>query len=188
MTEDRPRRRAHRIPVPEVEPLIGSDRYDYADSFTVGIDASDPRSSEEFARAALEEAPPAVRRTVSVAHRHVLRLRLGSPTSSEHLLGWRIAISEPDVIHLEAVSPLLGRGAIVGRRPEPTRVVVTTYLFFSRPALGRAVWALVGPLHRRIAPVLLDHAAAAGDRAALETGGRRGVTTVGRRWSGRTSS
>jgi hypothetical protein len=156
--------RVARVPVLAGEPLIGSDPYDYADVFEIRRPESDPRSAEEFARCALEEAPWPARGTVRIAHRHLLRLRLGPRSSTDHLFGWKILTSQPDVIHLEAVSPLPGRGAMVGRRRDPTRTVLTTYVFFTRPALGRVLWAVAGPLHRRIAAYLLERAAASADQ------------------------
>jgi len=38
--------------------------------------------------------------------------------------------------------------------------VLTTSLRYRRPVLARVVWICVGPLHRRIAPYLLERAAA----------------------------
>jgi hypothetical protein len=40
---------------------------------------------------------------------------------------------------------------MVGRNVEPERRVLTTVLRYRRPLLARAVWALVGILHRRAA-------------------------------------
>lgn len=150
---------ARRIPVPVEEPLSG---YDYADAFEVDLHPSDTRSSEEFARDAIERAPWLVRTTVRVAHRSVLRIRLAAPGTPGHLMGWKVVRSAPDALQLEATSPLLGRGVIVGRRPEPTRASITTYLFYDRPRTGRALWTVVGPLHRLIAPYLLERAAVMG--------------------------
>jgi hypothetical protein len=158
--------RARRVPVPVGEPLIRSDPYDYADAFEIRLRESDARSAEQFARCALEEAPWLVRETVWIAHRYLLRLRLEPRSSPDHLFGWKILTSQPDVIHLEAVSPLLGRGVIVGRRPDPTRTVVTTYVFFARPTLARVLWTVAGPLHRRIAAYLLEQAAASANQTA----------------------
>ncbi len=157
--------RARRVPVVADEPLIGGDRYDYADAFEIRVREPDARTAEQFARCALEQAPWLVRWTVWIAHRHLLRVRLGPRSSPDHVSGWKILTSQPDVIHLEAVSPLLGRGVIVGRRVDPTCVVITTYVFYTRPpALARVVWKIAGPLHRRIAPYLLEHAAATENR------------------------
>ena len=161
MSAQETRMRARQVPVAREEPLLaGDDGYDYADAFEIRIDASDPRTAEQFARDALENAPGPVRAIVDVAHRQVLRLRLGPRPSPHHVFGWRIHTSEPGVVHLEAVSPLLGRGVLVGRRVEPTRVVLTTYVFFTRPTPARALWTFVAPLHRRVARALLEHAAA----------------------------
>jgi hypothetical protein len=152
--------RAHRLPVVAEKLLIGSDRYGYADAFEIRLREPDARSAEQLVRFALEEAPWPVRWTIRIAHRHLLRLRLGPRSSPHHVFGWNIVTSQPDVIHLEAVSALLGRGVLVGRKLDPTCVVFTTYLFYARPAPSRLIWKIVGPLHRRIAPYLLEQAAA----------------------------
>ena len=151
--------RARRIPLDGAEAPAGREAPDYADAFEVPLRESDSRSPEAFARAALEDAPWLVREAVWVAHRYVLRLRLAPRSSPAHLRGWTIVTSKPDVMQLEAISPLLGRGVIVGRRPDPTRAVLTTYIFFTRPAVARVLWAAIGPLHRRVAPFLLERAA-----------------------------
>ncbi|HYI44455.1 MAG TPA: DUF2867 domain-containing protein [Actinomycetota bacterium] len=143
------------------EPLIGADRYDYADAFEVRVPRPDPRSAEQWARAALEQAPRTVRWVIRVAHRYVVRFRLGPSSSPNHVLGWSIVTSQHEAIVLEAVSPLL-RAVIVARRIDPTVALATTYLFFTRPTAVRIVWAIVGPVHRRVAPYLLEHAAVLG--------------------------
>ena len=148
-------RRARRVPV--TEPIGG---WDYADAFEVHLVASDGRSPEQFARDALEGAPRSVGRFISFVHRRLARFRLGPVPSPDHIAGWAIVVSEPDEVRLEAASPLL-RAVIVGRRPFPTRAVVTTCLFYRRAPLARLIWTAVGPLHRAIAPRLLDRAAAA---------------------------
>ena len=154
--------RARRLPVVPDEPLLGGRRYDYADAFEIDLSPADPRTAEQFARSALEESGWLVRTLVSVVHRRVLRLRLAPPSSPDHVLGWAIARSEPDVIQLEAASPLLGRGVIVGRRVEPGRSVIETFVFYARRPASRVVWAVLAPAHRRVAPYLLERAAAAG--------------------------
>ena len=155
---------ARRIPVPAAQPLIARDSYDYADAYEIRLRESDTRSVEEFARRALEQAPWPIRWTIRIAHRYVLRVRLGPRSSPGYLSGWKIVMSERDVIQLEAVSPLLGRAVIVARRPEPTNAVVATYLFYARPAVANLLWTVVGPLHRRVAPYLLEHAAGSAHR------------------------
>jgi hypothetical protein len=165
--------RARRVAVVAEEPLIGSGRYDYADAFEIRVREPDARSAEQFARCALERAPWPVRWSIWIAHRHLLRLRLRPGSSSDHLLGWKIVTSQPDVIHLEAESPLLGRGVLVGRRVDATCMVLTTCIFYTWPASTPLVWKIAGPLHRRIAPYLLERASTTANRtvyrAALST-------------------
>ncbi len=157
--------RARRVAVAADEPLLRGDRYDYADAFEACTREPDARSAEGFARFALKQAPRPVRWTVWIVQRHLLRLRLGPRSSPENILGWTIVTSEHDVIHLEAVSPLLGRGVIVGRRSDPRCAVVTTYVFYARQAPARIAWKIAGPLHRRVARYLMERAAAPARRA-----------------------
>ena len=145
---------ARRVPVDE--PLIADP--DYADAFEVRGSRPDARTAEQFARDAIEGAPWLVRWTIRIAHRYVLRFRLGPDSSDDHVLGWRVVTREPDLIRLEAQAPLL-RGALVLQRVDPTCTRLTTSLFHVRPTAARIVWALVGPVHRRIAPYLLARAA-----------------------------
>jgi len=98
-----------------------------------------------------------------VAHRFVLGFDLAPRSAPGNIMGWRIVTSVPDLTRLQATSPLL-RGDLVARRDDSGRVTLSTYLFFNRPGPARLVWTVVGPLHRRIAPYLLERAAAAGTR------------------------
>jgi hypothetical protein len=148
--------RGSRRPVAQ-EPLLGTSRFDYADCFEIRTREPDSHSAEQWARAALEQAPPVARWTVLAAWRTVLQFRLGPHPSPDHVLGLQIITAEPEVIHTRATSPLF-HADLVLRKAEPTSVLVTTGLVFRRPS-ARAIWALVGPLHRTLAPYLLGHAA-----------------------------
>jgi hypothetical protein len=152
--------RAHRVGVAADEPLIGPGRYHYADAFEIRLHERDPRSAEEFARCALEQAPWLVRGVVLIAQRSVLRVKLGPRSAPDHVFGWKIVMSERDVIKLEAISPLLGEAVLVARRPDATTAIVTTYIFYARPTAARVLWTIVGPLHRWVARYMLEHAAA----------------------------
>ena len=55
------------------------------------------------------------------------------------------------MVVLEDSDPLMDT-VLVGRNVEPERRVLTTVLRYRRPLLARAVWTLVGILHRRTAP------------------------------------
>jgi hypothetical protein len=133
----------------------------YFDAFEVRVDTPDVRTAEEWARGALEQAPTALRWVVLIAHRGVLRFRLGALGSPDHVLGWAIRRSQPDEIELTADGPLM-RGVIVGRRTSPTATQIESLLYFHRQRTAHVIWALVGPIHRRIAPVLLRRAASVG--------------------------
>ena len=137
------------------EPLVGVG-YDYADAFEIELAELEARSPEQLFRAALDNASW-VQRWVPIVHRHLLRFRLGPHPSSEHILGWRIVNSGGDVIQLQADGPLI-RGVIVGRRMGRS-AVFTTFVFYVRRLPARVIWAVTGPLHRRIAPYLLERGA-----------------------------
>jgi hypothetical protein len=134
-----------------VEPLPGVG-YDYADAFEVEVSEGDTRSPEQVVRAAVDGASSIS--LVIPVHRWVLGFRLGPRSSPDHLFGWRIVTSEPDVVRLEAEGPLM-RGIIVGTRVSKTRAVLTTYVTYVQRGRARVVWTFVGPLHRMIAPRLL---------------------------------
>jgi hypothetical protein len=155
--------RARRVPVPADEPLIFGARYDYADAFEMRVNEPDERSAEELVRFSLSHASRWVRWIIRIAHKYVVRFRLGPESSPLHVLGWSILSSQPNVIVLRAASPLL-RGIIVARKPDPTRVVVTTYVIYRRPAICRILLKVVGPVHRKVAPYLLERGAAARSR------------------------
>jgi len=146
-------RRAVQVPV-------AAGRYDYADAFEILVEDPERRSAEDFARLALEQSPWPVRTTIWVVHRYVIGFRLAPRSDPDHVLGWTIVRSEPDVVELEAVSSLL-RAVLVAEWRTPATAAITTYLFYRRPAAARAIWKFVRPLHQWVARHLLQHAAAA---------------------------
>jgi hypothetical protein len=147
--------RAVRLNAPR-EPGVG--RCDYADAFEIRLPASDPRTAEGFARDALEHAPWLMRAAVRVGW-GLLGFRLGPRTSPDHVFGAQITARESTLVKLEVRSPLM-RGVIVGRRLEPTRVVVATYVTYERPRAARPLWAALSPVHRFLAKRLMELAAA----------------------------
>lgn len=154
--------RARQVEVLVPEPLIGGDAYDYADAFAIQLSEAETRSPEQLFRAALDNDSWMLG-WVPLVHRHLLRFRLGPQSSPDHLLGWRIVRSDPGVVQLEAAGPLL-RGVIVGRRASPSTAVFTTFVFFVKRIPARAVWAITAPLHREVAPHLMERTALATDR------------------------
>jgi hypothetical protein len=131
---------------------------DYRDRFQVEATGPDDRTAEEWARAALEGMPAALRALVLFAHRRLLRFELGPLDAADHVLGWRIVSSEHDAVRLAAEGPLI-RAVLVGRRTGAGAMVLRTFVHFRRGRLSRATWFVVGPVHRRVAPYLLARAA-----------------------------
>jgi hypothetical protein len=145
---------AHRCEV--TESADGLERSDYASAFEVTIAKGDGRSPEQWARAAFEEAPAALRWLVMFGWRFVLGLRLGPSSSPDYISGWRIRDARPGVIILEVHSWLLTADKEV--RVASGSVRMSTFVSYKR-GLGRAFWTLVAPVHHRTEPYLLSYAA-----------------------------
>jgi hypothetical protein len=160
---------------PGVQTPDGVDRFDYADAFEIRLPTPDERTAEEWMRSALDEAPGPVHGTIRVAHRFVLGFHLEPRSAPGNLMGWPVVSSVPDLIHLRATSPLM-RGDLVVRRDGPMGTTLVTYLSFNRPRAGRLIWMAVGPVHRRIAPYLLERAAAGKATSRLDGTRRQGHT------------
>lgn len=137
---------------------------DYADQFEVSLDSPDAHTAEQWARTALEEAPPLIRAVIRTAHSRVLRFGLAPAGSAGHVFGWQVERAEPDEIVLATSGPLAS-AVLIGRRVAPTAMRLTTFAWFER-GTARYVWWAVGPLHRRIAPYLLARAATTFARTA----------------------
>jgi hypothetical protein len=157
-TQSDARNRAHRVAVTETPPSAVASP-DYADAFEVARKPADQRSAERWARDGFERLPVAARRPGLLAHRWILGFRLGPWTSPDHVFGWRIATSEPALLHLEAQSRLFS-GHMVWRLHE-TRLVMTTFLQYEMQTTASLVWAALGNVHRGGAPGLLGLAATA---------------------------
>lgn len=91
-------------------------------------------------------------------HRHVLRFRLGPYSSPEHIIGWTMARSDRDELVLTARGPLM-HGELTLRRQDDRRASLTTRVQYCHKTAARTVWAVVGPLHRAVAPRLMKRAA-----------------------------
>ena len=139
-------------------PPTGETAADYADVFEVPIRYGDVRTGEQALRDALGDEPGALGGLVVWIHRHILRFRLGPYSSPEHVIGWRIMHSDPDEIVLAASGPLM-RAELRLQREDGRRAVLTTRLHFCHKIAARTVWAMVGPLHRALAPRLMERTA-----------------------------
>jgi hypothetical protein len=125
--------RVRRVSV--TDPIAAARRYDYADAFELRLEGSDRCSPEEWVRAGVDATPAWIKRIAGAGD------GLGSS---------RVVESDADVVVLEDSDPLMDT-VMVGRNVEPGRRVLTTVLRYRRPLLARAIWALVGILHRRTA-------------------------------------
>jgi hypothetical protein len=148
---------AERAPTGETEP-------DYADVFEVPILLGDSRTAEQAFRDALGDNPRALGSLVLWIHRNILRLRLGPLSSPQYVIGWPIVRSDHDEIVLETDGPLM-RGRLTLRRQDG-RAVLITRLHYRHKIAARTVWAMVGPLHRALAPRLMERSARRGTRMA----------------------
>ncbi|SOX51977.1 DUF2867 domain-containing protein [Mycobacterium ahvazicum] len=139
----------------------GQTASDYTDVFEVPIAPGDTRTAEQMFRDALGKQRGGG--AVSWIHRHVLRFQLHS--STHHLIGWQIEHSDPDELVLTARGPLM-RGELTLRRPDGRRATLTTRVHYRRRLSARMVWAVIAPLHRAVAPRLMQHAAESDPRRA----------------------
>ena len=148
-------------PGPTERRSISGDAADYVDVFEVPVQSTDSRTAEQAFRDALGQTPGALGAAVLWIHRHLLGFHLGPFSSPEHVIGWSITRSNADGIVLAADGPLM-HGELDMRRQGGRRAVLTTRLHYRHKVTGRMVWAVVGPLHRTIAPQLMKRTARAG--------------------------
>ena len=128
----------------------------FACAYAIDIAADDRRSSEEWARSAWEDAPPALRLFMLAGWRFVLGLRLGPRPSVDHILGWTIVERGADETVCQLRSWLLN--AYNAFRIDDGRLVWSTFVVYERPA-AKFIWLPVSFLHRRLVRIALGRAA-----------------------------
>nr|WP_232006714.1 DUF2867 domain-containing protein [Mycobacterium sp. 1245805.9] len=150
---------AHRIVVRRVLRRIAASALeaDYADVFEAPIPHGDSRTAEQALRDAVGRNPGAGGNVVWWIHRHVLRFHLGPYSTPDHIIGWPITRSDHDEIVLTTRGPLM-RGELTLRRRDG-HAALTTRLRYRHKVAARTVWAVIGPLHRAVAPRLVQRAA-----------------------------
>lgn len=131
------------------DPLAAARRYDYADAFEVRLPEPDRYSPEAWVRAGFGATPGWVDRVVGL-----LGFREAPVSAADHMSGFRIVESGPEMVHLETSLPLM-RVVLVGRKVEPTRRMLTTVIHYERPVLARLVFAIVGIGHRWAVPQVI---------------------------------
>ncbi len=148
----------------------GDGRADYVDVFEVPIAPGDLRTAEQTFRDAVGRRPGVSGSAVSWIHRHILRLALGPYSAPDRVIGWPIVRSDPDEFVLATGGPLMD-ARLTLRREDGRRATLTTGLRYRREATARAIWAVVGPLHRAVAPRLMERSARRGSSPrAVHTG------------------
>ena len=155
------RERAHQVEVTEAPPAAVSP--DYADAFAVARRPEDRRSAERWARDGFEGLPVVTREAGLFAHRRLLGFRLGPWGSPDHVFGWRIARSEPELLGLEARGRWLSAHMVW--RLHEARLVMSTFARYEMPRTGWTVWTTLGGIHRASTPYLLRLAATAPEEA-----------------------
>jgi hypothetical protein len=131
-------------------------RIDYRDGFRLVLPDGPDLSGEEWAREMLEGAPPNTRRSLRRGW-PLLGLKMAPDGSGGAILGWRLRHSADDYAMLGADSRI-GMPAELLLRPEPGGLFFATFIQMRNPFV-RALWAPVGPPHRRVVPALMRHAA-----------------------------
>jgi hypothetical protein len=136
--------------------LAAAAQADFVCAFEVAVAPGDARTSEQWARAAWEGAPAAMRWVMLVGWRVVLGFRLGPRPSPDHILGWRIAERRADETICQLSSGLLDASNTF--RLVDGRLVWSTVVTYARPA-ARVIWPPVSLLHRPLVRVALRRAA-----------------------------
>ena len=147
--------RAYRVAA-DLENRATDNSPDYRDAFEVQVSSTDTRTPEQWAHAVFERTPRLVRWFLLLGWRWVLGLRLGPLSSSNHVLGWRIASREPGAIRLELRSTFMT--AQLSLRIASSTAVLTTHVSYTR-RLAHPLWAAASLIHRQMIPYLLGRAA-----------------------------
>jgi hypothetical protein len=117
------------------------------------------RSAEEWARAALESLPRPVEVLLRAAW-SAAGFKAGPRRSCQHVLGLGIGERARDVILLKAPGRSVDvQLALVMDSTDVRPALVLSTFAQHRGWLGKATWAVISRLHRRVAPFLLERAA-----------------------------
>jgi hypothetical protein len=151
--------KARRVDVPETfrAPDTLPDP-SYTCAFEIDVAPADARSAEEWLRAIMEEGPAPVRWFILAGWIVALRLRLAPRPSPGHVLGWKILSASPTEIVIGVEGATLSARQVV--QVEDARAVHATIVHYDRPA-ARVLWAVAAPIHVRVIPYLMTHAASA---------------------------
>jgi hypothetical protein len=135
--------------------LSSLGRVDYVDAFLVETGQDRDRTSEQWARAILQDAPVSTRNSL-LRGWSALGLRLDSAQSDRTVLGWEVRQSTPDVALLGASGRFGLSGELLFERHQRT-LLFATFVQLQNP-LARTVWARIAPRHRQVVQDLLEQA------------------------------
>jgi hypothetical protein len=145
------------VPLPADARAISTlGKIDYEDAFRIDSGQAQDRTAEEWARAILDDAPPATRDKLSRGWA-ALGIRLGSADPRpDRVLGWEIRRSTPDVTLLGARGRVGMSGELLFRR-QPDALLFSTMVRLDNPVV-RKVWTQIEARHRQIVHDLLADA------------------------------
>src|SRR4051812_30512971 len=126
----------------------------YEDAYLVETGATSDHTAEDLARAFLEGAPAALRRSL-LRGWSALGLRLGPVESDELVLGWTVRRRTPDFVVLAAGSRLGLPAELLFERRRRS-VLFATFVRPQNP-VAWALWKGVIPVHQRVVPQVLGH-------------------------------
>jgi hypothetical protein len=128
---------------------------DYEDAFLVDVGEIRHRTAEQWVRAIFDGAPMTMRATLWCAW-STLGLRLASPRSARHVLGWEVRRSTADHVLLGAGSRI-GMPAELLLKRERDSLLFSTLVRHENP-VARAVWGAIQPGHRPVVRYVLEQA------------------------------
>jgi hypothetical protein len=150
--------RVRQVAVPPTARALSTlSRVDYEDAFVVEIDRPQERTAERWARAIFEDAPMRRRRALRWGWL-AQGLKLGSARSDRLVLGWELRRNTPDFALLGADSRIGMPAEILFMRQQDSLLIAVFVQHENH--IARAVWAGVGPLHRRISPSIASRGVA----------------------------
>jgi hypothetical protein len=132
----------------------GLSRVDYTDAFRV--ETARQFSPMELARNVFEQPHPPLPATLHFLWSKIVRLDLASRADRTRVLGWKVLTPSNDTVVLASDAP--GMHVRLIGVVEPAAASWTTTIEYQK-WYGRALFTILGPLHRTLAGYLLARAA-----------------------------
>jgi hypothetical protein len=152
------------IPMPPASRTLSTlANIDYEDSFLVDTALAPGQTPEGWARDLFAGAPARMRAALPRGW-FALGLKLGSVDADRLVFGWEVRRSTPQHVLLGADSRIGMPGELLFER-RAHGLLFATFLRLGNDA-ARALWAGVGPVHRKVVRELLEHAATSARQVA----------------------